>query len=88
MQGNSFGKSSRPYIQQKRLIKRLKTSGHTGGISTPFTMPHLVMEIEEVGQALGLDKVYFMPGIFRRMSMEKDDPGCSPTGNVTVSDCG
>ena len=63
MQGNSFGKVQTLYTTEAAYQAPKKQVGILGGNFNPVHYTHLVMG-EEVGQALGLDKV-------RRMSMKK-----------------
>ena len=60
MQGNSFGKVQTLYTTEAAYQAPKKQVGILGGNFNPVHYTHLVMG-EEVGQALGLDKVYFMP---------------------------
>jgi len=60
MQGQTFGKVQTVLETQTQELVPKKQVGILGGNFNPVHYAHLVMG-EQVGQALGLDKVYFMP---------------------------
>lgn len=60
MQGHSFGKVQTVLDTQNAFHVPKKQVGILGGNFNPVHYAHLVMG-EQVGQALGLEKVYFMP---------------------------
>ena len=63
MQGQTFGKVQTVLETQTQELVPKKQVGILGGNFNPVHYAHLVMG-EQVGQALGLDKVYFMPEYF------------------------